>query len=430
MRVFVTGATGLIGSAVVAGLAAAGHAVVAVARDGRRAAALAGTAEVVPLDLRHATRAEDWLARLAGVEAVVNCAGVLQDGPRDAVVDVQDRSVRALFEACERAGVRRVVHVSAIGVDRAASTVFTRTKRAADEALAATRLDWVILRPSVVVGAAAYGGSALFRGLAALPVLPVPPETGPLQVVQLADLVRTVVFFLEPGTPARIALDVAGPETLAFAEVVAAYRRWLGWPPARRIAMPKALAGLVFALGDLAGRLGWRSPMRSTARLEIRQGATGDPRAWSEITGIRPQSLGEALALRPASVQERWFAGLYLVKPVVFTVLSLFWIVTGLISLGPGRDGGVAILEAAGAGPLAAPAATAGALADIAVGAAIAVRRTARAGLWAAVAVTAFYLAVAALLAPGLWADPLGPIVKVFPALVLHLVALTILQDR
>ena len=59
----------------------------------------------------------------------------------------------------------------------------------------------MILRPSVVVGRAAYGGSALFRGLAGLPVLPLIAEAGPLQVVQLDDVVNTVLFFLRPEDP-------------------------------------------------------------------------------------------------------------------------------------------------------------------------------------------------------------------------------------
>ena len=105
-------------------------------------------------------------------------------------------------------GVRRIVQVSALGVDRGATTAFARTKLAGDQALMARDLEWVILRPSVVVGRQAYGGSALFRGLAALPIIPRMAGTGPLQVVQLDDLVRTVLFFLKPGAPSRITLEI------------------------------------------------------------------------------------------------------------------------------------------------------------------------------------------------------------------------------
>jgi uncharacterized protein YbjT (DUF2867 family) len=185
MRVLVTGATGLIGASVVSALAQAGHEVVGIARRTDRAARSMPNARWVALDIAATTTAEHWLPYLGGIEAIVNCAGVLQDGPGESTGGVHRDGVTALFEACERAGVRRIVHLSAIGVDREAPTEFSRSKIEGDRALMQRELDWVVLRPSVVLGLAAYGGSALFRGLAALPWLPVMPDTGPLQVVQL-----------------------------------------------------------------------------------------------------------------------------------------------------------------------------------------------------------------------------------------------------
>src|SRR5690606_22128509 len=158
----------------------------------------------------------------------------------------------------EQAGIRRFVHLSAVGADRGSLSTFSETKKAGEDALSARDLDWVILRPAVVVGRAAYGGSALPRGLAALPVLPEIPDAGPLQVVQLDDLVGTILFFLEPGAPAHISLDVAGPERLTFDEVVLAYRSWLRLGPPRRIRVPRWLFTLGYKLGDLVGALGWR----------------------------------------------------------------------------------------------------------------------------------------------------------------------------
>ena len=89
------------------------------------------------------------------------------------------------FNCIEIAGVRRVIHLSAIGVDRATPSAFSKTKRQAETALAKRDLDWVVLRPSVLIGRSAYGGSALLRGIAALPILPVLPDTAPIQPVIL-----------------------------------------------------------------------------------------------------------------------------------------------------------------------------------------------------------------------------------------------------
>lgn len=380
--------------------------------------------------MRRLTDAADWRPHLAALDAVVNCAGLLQDAPGESVEVVHASAVAALALACAHSGVRRVIQVSAIGLDTTAPSAFSRTKRAGDAALMARDLEWVILRPSVVVGRRAYGGSALFRALATLPVLPVVEGTGPLDIVALDDVALTVAFFLRPEAPSRVVLDLAGPEHLTLADAIRLYRAWLGWPPARTMAVSATVAGLIFRLGDAAGLLGWRPPVRSTILREIRRGAAGDPRPWQQVTGIAPQSLAAALSAEPASVQERWFALLYLLKPVVLAALSLFWIATGLISLGPAASAGEALLREAGTGALAMPLALAGAFADLAIGIGIAWRRTTRLALLGGMALSLLYALAATALVPRLWLDPLGPLVKILPILVLHLQALATLHDR
>ena len=128
-------------------------------------------------------------------------------------------------------------------------------------------------------------------------------------------------------------------------------------------------------------------------------------------------------------MQERWFASLYLLKPVVLGALALFWIVSGLLALGPGWSAATRIM--AESVPTAAPLyVMAGSAADIAVGMAIAVRRTARAGLLTAIGVSLLYLLLGTALSPALWLDPLGPLVKALRILVLHLVAQAIVDER
>ena len=140
---------------------------------------------------------------------------------------------------------------------------------------------------------------------------------------------------------------------------------------------------------------------------------------------------GAALAREPASVQERWFAMLYVLKPVIFAVLVLFWVLTGLVSLGPGWEPGREYLLAGGVpAALASAGVIAGALADILVGIGIASRRTARHALYAAFWLSLFYMAAGTLILPELWSDPVGPMLKIWPAMALVLVALAILTDR
>jgi uncharacterized protein YbjT (DUF2867 family) len=239
MRVLVVGATGLIGGTIVARLIEAGCEVVGIARRTAAAARSSPAAQWITLDIAAAKRPDVWFSCLTGIDAVVNCAGVLQDSPYESTRAVHVEGVTTLFAACERLGVRHVVHFSAIGVDREASTPFSQSKIEGDQALMKRDLDWVILRPSVVVGAAAYGGSALFRGLAALPLVPVMPETGLLQPVQLDDVAETVLLCLASKIPPRIALELAGPDRLSVAEIVRLYRHWLGWGEPRMLQLPR-----------------------------------------------------------------------------------------------------------------------------------------------------------------------------------------------
>jgi uncharacterized protein YbjT (DUF2867 family) len=424
MRILLIGGTGLVGSAIHARLSAEAHECILVSRH---PTAAPDTHHIV-LDLARTTDPSRWKDIVAGLDAVINAAGALQGQDMQGVhVAGSD----ALYAACERAGVRRVILFSAIGANRDAPTDFSRTKLEGEAALMARDLDWVVLRPSVVVGRPAYGGSALLRGLASLPVLPVMPDTAAIQPVRLDDIVETVLFFLQPGAPSRIALDLAGPRQMAFSDAVALFRRWLRWRPAYRLQLPAWAACGAYRAGDVLQMLGWRTPVNSTARAEMQRGATGDPEPWRQATGVTPRDVEAELAGDPASVQERWFARLYALKPLIFGVFGLFWIVTGIISLGPGRENGMSLLREGGLrDDFAALTVMAGALADIVIGLAILYRPASRYGLWAALIISLIYAVIGTALVPRLWADPLGPMLKICPVLMLNLVAMAIREDR
>ena len=129
----------------------------------------------------------------------------------------------------------------------------------------------------------------------------------------------------------------------------------------------------------------------------------------------------------------RWFDGvarLYPLKALALGTLAVFWIASGLVALtsfAAARD----VLVLAGF-PLALATAITwiSSLADIAIGVLIAHRRTARLGLWAGIATSVFYLVGAAILTPAMWLEPLGALVKTFPAIVLMGVCLATLDDR
>jgi uncharacterized protein YbjT (DUF2867 family) len=348
--------------------------------------------------------------------------GVLQDGAGDSTRLAHETGPRALIQACEAAGVRRLVHISAVGADAEARTAYARSKRATEALIEASGLDWVILRPSLVMARAVYGGTALMRGLAAFPgVIPVVGGGQPFRPVVMDDVGAAVLRLVQPGAPSRLKLDMAGPDALTQAELLTTLRGWLGLKPAPVLRLPRALAQPMLWAGDLLGALGWPSPLRSTSLRQMDHDVAGDPTAWAAATGLQPTRLSAFLSAHPAAVQDRWHARLYFVRPLAVALLGLYWIVSGFVALGLQREQAVWLLGEAGFGEAAAPVNAAAAVFDMALGLALFVRRfTARAAVVMALA-TIGYLLEGTLRLPLLWLDPLGPWTKVVPLIALGL---------
>lgn len=429
-KALVLGGYGLIGSACCRALVAAGFAVTAVGRS-RQAARQSGLpVDWAFFDIATAGPA-DWAAALSGAEVVVNAAGALQDGPRDDLDGVHDRAVAALLSALEGSPAR-LIQISAAGVARDAPTEFFRSKARGDARVKASARDWVILRPVLVLAPAAYGGTALLRAAAALPLVHgrVFPDA-PLQTVWIGDLAQAVVACARGDIAAGHVYDLTEPTSRPFAATTERMRDWLGLPPWRlRLTLPGALVGLLGRGADALGRLGWRSPLRSAALVSLRHGVTGDPAAWLAAGGAPCRALDQTLALMPATPQDRWFARMFLLLPLAIGVLALFWAASGLIALAqPGRS--ASVLTARGmAGAPALAIALGGSVVDLALGLAILWRRWARAAALGMVAVAAAYLAGSLVWAPDLWLDPMGPMLKVLPSLPLALIVAALMEPR
>ncbi len=250
LQVLLTGATGFIGRAIAAALRQAGH-TVHTGHSPRQK-----HASGVPMDFARDTDAATWLPRLQGIDAVVNAVGVLRNTPARPIDAVHQHTPVALFEACRQAGVRRVVQISALGV-QTGTTRYARTKRAADDhllgltAAANTAMRSVVLRPSVVFG---RGGAsaALFMQLAHLPVLvlPGPVLTARVQPVAVQNLADAVVALLGSHVHQRGVVPCVGPEALPMAALIASLRAQCGQSPARALRLPAPLTQLSARLGD------------------------------------------------------------------------------------------------------------------------------------------------------------------------------------
>jgi uncharacterized protein YbjT (DUF2867 family) len=198
----------------------------------------------------------------------------------------------ALFRGAARAGVRRLVHVSALGADERGETGFARDKAAGDASLAGLDLDWIVLRPSLVYADDNSGGAALIEKLARLPgIVAVPAGRIAFEPIHAADLARIVVACLTPAVPARRIYEVGGPETLTLREIVDETRRRRGLPPARFVNIPDALIRPALWLGDMAGWFGLPGPLRSTTLAQARRMPAADSTAIRAATGIDPRPM-------------------------------------------------------------------------------------------------------------------------------------------
>ncbi|TPM41622.1 SDR family oxidoreductase [Mesorhizobium sp. B2-3-4] len=431
MKILVLGGYGLIGDAIIGRLLRDGHLVTGLGRDVGEAGRRRPSVRWIAADMSKMLAAEDWLPLVTGMDAVVNAAGALQDGPRDRLDAVHRGSVVALVAACERTDVRRFAQISAIGADLASANPFFSSKAQGDKAVTGSSLDWTILRPGLVLAPAAYGGTALLRALAAFPgFIPAVMPHQPIQTVSVADVAEAVSRAVAGSLPPRLAADLVEANARPLADVLLALRAWLGLPPARVVPMPAILGRLAGAGADMLGMLGWRSPLRSAALAAVARGVTGNATAWNQVCDRPLQPLEATLADMPANVQERWFARLWLAKPVIFACLSLFWLVSGIIGLIRQEAAADVLVSHDVSAGFAHISILAGSLADILVGVAVVIRSLARRALLAMIAITLSYLVAATLLVPGLWLDPLGAMVKTIPALCLVLVALAVLDER
>ena len=394
----VIGASGLIGQALADALINDGMRVYSIARGftAAQASALGSGATVCPvadLDAASLTR----LIADTDADLIINCLGVLQDGPRGRTRQVhQDALLRLLQAIAAQRKPVLLVHLSIPGREADDATPFSRTKRDGDRSIAASGLPYVILRPGFVIAAAAYGGSALVRALAALPLRSPAFADRPFAATAINDLietVRVVIWRWQAGERAwSIDWDLTEPSPATVAAVIDAFRKHFGGP-APIVAIPPWLMWVGAAAGDLAAHLGWSPPVRTTALREMLRGVSGDPRRWITESGIVPMSLDAAISQVPATVQERWFGRLFLLKPMILVMLVAFWLVSGLNALTVARGAAAAVFTVHGIRADVAQALTVlGSLADIAVSACIAFRSTCSAGLLAGIGITLLYM--------------------------------------
>lgn len=409
MTVLVCGANGFIGRALCAQLEAGGHRVL---RGVRHATGLCD----VEIDFAQDIDPDAWLARLEGVDVVINAVGILAD-QRGATLDAVHRAAPcALFTACCRAGVRRVIQISALGVERGDTRYFA-SKCAADRFLQTLPIDFRIVRPALVYGT--DGASArFFRMLASLPVQVLPAGGHQrLRPVHVDDLAEVVARCVDAPAAGHAVIDVVGADEVEYREMLARYRAALGFPPAARIGLPGPLAGMAAALlGTLPGAIFTRDTWTM-----LRGGNTGDPAAATAMLGRPPRGIDGFIGAEAAALRRDALAMWR--RPLLRGALAIVWIWTAIASafIHPLHASLALLAPAHLTGLPALIALYAASALDFSFGIATVVAPSRR--LWGAqAALIVAYSAVIAVTMPGLLAEPFGPVLKNVPILAILLI--------
>jgi uncharacterized protein YbjT (DUF2867 family) len=229
-RIAVLGGSGFVGRALCERLVRAGDGGVSLVVPTRRAMHAKALQPLPGVEIRMADVHNDRALAgvLAGCDAVVNLVAILHGNER-AFEQVHEALPRRLARLGAAAGVRRVLHVSALGVAADAPSFYLRSKHAGEVALRGVHgLQLTLLRPSVIFGAEDRFLN-LFASLQAVaPVLPLAGADARFQPVWVEDVAQAIVRCLQDPATAGQTIECAGPEVLTLAELARAAGRYSG----------------------------------------------------------------------------------------------------------------------------------------------------------------------------------------------------------
>ena len=187
---------------------------------------------------------------LAEHDAVVNLVAILH-GSEAAFDKAHVQLVQTLVKACDVAGQRRIVHVSSLGADSNAPSMYQRSKARGEAVLLSSTLDVSVLRPSVIFGAEDKFLNTFASLQKMFPFIPLAGSAARFQPVWVEDVASAIVKCLEDKTTIGLTFEACGPEVFTLKQLVQLAGQYSGHDKPV-IGLPDALARIQAALMELA----------------------------------------------------------------------------------------------------------------------------------------------------------------------------------
>jgi NADH dehydrogenase len=230
-----------------------------------------------------------------GAGTVINLVGVLREVGRDRFATLHVGVTRHLVAAARAAGAARFLYVSALGVRADSPTAYGRTKWQAEEAVRASGLEWIVLRPSIVFARDGEFYRILDR-LTAAPIVPVlGPGTNRLAPVRADDLARIEAEALARPAAWNRAYDVAGPVAYEFRELLRRVARGRGRRVAWLVHVPVGLVRPVVSLLSRVRPLVRVAPITADELAMLGEDSVADPAPVEAAFGLTLRTIDGVL---------------------------------------------------------------------------------------------------------------------------------------
>jgi len=299
MKVLVTGGTGFVGRELLRQLQAAGHEVRLVARDLKKAAArLPRPGCVSEFRRGDVTELRSLKGAAEGCDAAIHLVGIISEFGRVTYERLHVEATRNLVAIAQTEGVRRFVHMSALGTRPDAVSRYHRTKWAAEEIVRESGLNFTIFRPSLIYGPEDHFVNQFARLARWLPFLPVMGDGRSLmQPVAVEAVARCFVGALTQRASVGQTFDLCGPERLSFEEILDVILAATG-RKRRKLHVPMPVArGQALLLELFFGRfLHKPPPLNRDQLIMLQEDNVGDPSAMERVFRIKQDSFASGIA--------------------------------------------------------------------------------------------------------------------------------------